>query len=132
MSFPAEHDEPAYPMNIRLLGAIAIMLVGYITLRATVPTLGQVCYDQLSSIRSRVQLMSISIKSLGIDRLGIEDRLTLVEEIWDSIAADSAAAPLTDAQRAELDRRIADHEANPNDVVPWQEIKASIAERLKR
>jgi putative addiction module component (TIGR02574 family) len=76
--------------------------------------------------------MSVSIKSLGIDRLGVEDRLTLVEEIWDSIAADSAAVPLTDAQRAELDQRIADHEANPGDVVPWEEVKTSIAERLKR
>ena len=76
--------------------------------------------------------MSVSIKSLGIDRLGVEDRLALVEQIWDSLAEDSAAVPLTDAQRAELDRRIADHEANPNDVVSWEEVKAAIAERLKR
>ena len=76
--------------------------------------------------------MAVSIKSLGIDRLGVEDRLALVEQIWDSIPADRAAVPLTDAQRTELDRRITDHEANPNDVVPWEEVKASIVERLKR
>ncbi len=76
--------------------------------------------------------MSVSVKSLGIDRLGIEERLALVEELWDSIAADSAAIPLTDAQRAELDRRLADHEATPDDVVPWEQVKASITERLKR
>jgi putative addiction module component (TIGR02574 family) len=76
--------------------------------------------------------MSVTIKSLGIDRLGIEERLALVEELWDSIAADSVDVPLTDAQRAELDRRIADHERDPADVVPWSEVKASITERLKR
>jgi len=76
--------------------------------------------------------MSVSIKSLGIDRLGVEDRLTLVEQIWDSIAADSAAVPVTDAQRAELDRRISDHEAHPDDVVSWDKAKASINERLKK
>jgi putative addiction module component (TIGR02574 family) len=76
--------------------------------------------------------VAVTIKSLGIDRLGIEERLALVEEIWDSIAADSAEVPLTDAQRAELDRRIADHEANPGDVVSSSDVKASSTERLKR
>ena len=56
----------------------------------------------------------------------------MVEELWDSIAADSSAVPLTEAQRTELDRRIAEHEANPDDVVPWEEIKTSITERLKK
>ncbi len=76
--------------------------------------------------------MGISLKSLGIEHLGIDERLTLVEDLWDSIAAESTAVPLTEAQRAELDRRIAEHEANPDDVVPWEEASASIAERLKR
>jgi len=69
---------------------------------------------------------------LGIERIGIEERLRLVEELWDSIAADSSAVPLTEAQRTELDRRIAEHEANPDDVVPWEEVKTSITERLKK
>lgn len=73
--------------------------------------------------------MSVSLKSLGIERLSVEERLALVEELWDSIAE---ATPLTDAQRAELDRRLAEHEASPEDVVPWENIKASITARLKR
>ena len=76
--------------------------------------------------------MRASLKSLGIDRLSVEERLALVEELWDSIAEDSTAVPVTDAQRAELDRRLAEHEARPDDVVPWEEVKATIAARLKR
>jgi putative addiction module component (TIGR02574 family) len=73
--------------------------------------------------------MRISFKSLGIERLSVEERLALVEELWDSIAE---ATPLTGAQRAELERRIAEHEANPGDVISWEEVKASISARLKK
>ena len=76
--------------------------------------------------------MSVSLKSLGIDRLTVEERLALVEDLWDSIAEENAATSLTNAQRAELDRRLADHRANPNDIVPWEEVKASITARLSR
>jgi putative addiction module component (TIGR02574 family) len=76
--------------------------------------------------------MSVSLKSLGIDRLSVEERLALVEELWDSIAESAGELPLTPAQQAELERRIAEHEAKPDDVVPWEEIKSSIEARLKR
>ena len=75
--------------------------------------------------------MGALLKSLGIDRLSVEERLTLVEDLWDSIADENAAAPLTDAQRAELDRRLADYKTNSHDVVPWEDVEASITARLK-
>ncbi len=75
--------------------------------------------------------MAVSLRSLGIDRLGIEERLALVEELWDSIAAETSAIPLTEAQKAELERRVAEHDANPDDVVSRDEIRESVAGRLK-
>ena len=74
--------------------------------------------------------MNASVKSLGIDRLPLEERLALVEEIWDSIAADSGAVPLTEAQRIELEKRIAEDDRHPDDVVPWDQVKASTLARL--
>jgi putative addiction module component (TIGR02574 family) len=76
--------------------------------------------------------MAISIKSLGLDRLAVEERLSLAEQLWDSIAADSEAVPLTGPQRVELDRRLADHEASPNDVTSWDEVRSSVNDQLKR
>lgn len=76
--------------------------------------------------------MGVSVKTLGIDQLDVEDRLALVEEIWATICADAKAFPLTDTQRAELDRRVADDDAFPDDVVPWDEIKAEVRSRLAR
>lgn len=46
--------------------------------------------------------------------LTVEQRIKLVEELWDSIAADQNALPLTDEQRRELDRRLDAYEANGN------------------
>ena len=74
--------------------------------------------------------MNTSVKSLGIDRLPLEERLALVEEIWDSIAADAGALPLSDAQRRELEKRIAEDDAHPEDITPWEQVKASTLSRL--
>ena len=76
--------------------------------------------------------MRITSKTLGIDRMDVNERLALVEEIWASICADAQAFPLSEAQRAELDRRVADDNEFPDDVVPWDEVKKSVQARLGR
>ena len=76
--------------------------------------------------------MAISAKAFGVDQLNVDERLALVEEIWASICADSASFPLTEAQRAELDRRVTDDTSFPDNVIPWEEIKASMRARLAR
>ena len=73
--------------------------------------------------------MAVTLQSLGIERLGLEDRLALIDQLWDSITA-AGGLPLTEAQRLELDRRLADHETSGDDVVGWDEVKQSIAKRL--
>ena len=74
--------------------------------------------------------MPVSAKTLGIDRLNIDEHLALVDEIRASICADAATFPLTEAQRKELDRRLADDHAFPDDVMPWADVRASIKARL--
>jgi putative addiction module component (TIGR02574 family) len=59
-------------------------------------------------------------------KLSVSERIQLVEDIWDSIAAEPDAFPLTEEQRAELDRRLADAEANPGVGTPWSEVKARL------
>jgi putative addiction module component (TIGR02574 family) len=74
--------------------------------------------------------MNATVKSLGIDRLGLDDRLKLVEEIWDLIGAKDEEIPLTNAQRAELERRMAEDDARPADTIAWEEVKSSTLSRL--
>ena len=71
-----------------------------------------------------MQGMSGAMKKLGIDRLNVEQRLSLIEEIWESL--DEQSVPLSDAQRAELENRIADHDANPQDVVLLEDVRKSV------
>jgi len=73
--------------------------------------------------------MDITATLKEITALSIEDRIDLVQAIWDSIAAEQAYPDLTEVQQQELDRRIADHEANPDNVLTWEEIKASLRKR---
>jgi putative addiction module component (TIGR02574 family) len=63
-------------------------------------------------------------------QLSVQDQLALVEALWDDIAKRNAVPPSTAAQVAELERRLADHAANPGDVVPWSEVKASALARI--
>lgn len=66
--------------------------------------------------------MSISLKALGLDQLGVDERLELVEEIMASLEEDDEAPSLTTSQKAELDRRLAAYEQNPDDVIPMGEV----------
>ena len=67
--------------------------------------------------------MAATMKSLGIDQLSVADRIALVQEIWDSIAATPEEFPLTEPQKQEFDLRLADLETNPENVLTWEEIK---------
>lgn len=70
-----------------------------------------------------------TIRLVDILQLSVAERLDLVEKIWDTIVASPEALPLTEAQRAELDRRLQAHAQNPVDVETWDEVKANIQQR---
>lgn len=65
-------------------------------------------------------------------KLDVSEQIDLVEAIWDGIASRGEAPPLTDAQKAELDRRLARHLSNPDDVTPWSEVKAAVFAKIRQ
>jgi putative addiction module component (TIGR02574 family) len=70
--------------------------------------------------------MSATLTSLGIDKMTTEERLALVQEIWDSIAEEASLPGPTATQKLDLQRRLADLDANPSNVLTWEEIKARV------
>ena len=72
-----------------------------------------------------------TLQDLGLDRLSPDDRLAVAEAIWDSVLDQTQAAPLTPAQRAELERRLAESIAHPEAVIAWEQIKARALARAR-
>ena len=71
-----------------------------------------------------------TVMATRIQDLPIEARLKLVEDLWDSIAADQQKLPLTDAQKAELDDRFDEFEADGDLGDPAEVVLAQIRRNL--
>jgi putative addiction module component (TIGR02574 family) len=61
--------------------------------------------------------------------LPIEDRLELLDALWDTLSTEDL--PVTPEEKAILDARMADIEANPADQSPWSEVKARLEQRRR-
>jgi putative addiction module component (TIGR02574 family) len=56
-------------------------------------------------------------------KLGRAERLQLVVDLWDSIAAEDAAPDVSPAKREELLRRLKNFEQNPESGLTWEQVK---------
>ncbi len=76
-------------------------------------------------VGGRLAFMSSSTLREELLELSAAERLELVEELWDSIAAEREKEPfpLTDAQREELDRRLRELDEHPERARPWEEVR---------
>jgi putative addiction module component (TIGR02574 family) len=61
-------------------------------------------------------------------QLSVTERLRIATTIWDSIAAEPAALPLTEEQRKEILRRSEAHRNNPEEAIPLEDA----VERIRR
>ena len=65
-----------------------------------------------------------------LHELPLEERIRLVEDLWDSIASDQNALPLTAEQQAELDRRLDAYEMDGDPGRLAEDVIADIRKRL--
>ena len=70
-------------------------------------------------------------RAVDIAALTPEERLTLLEQLWDSLTATPEAIPLTKAQRDELDRRLDDLEVDGPVGIPWDDVFSRIRNRSR-
>ena len=67
-----------------------------------------------------------------VESWSIEDRIRLVQEIWDRLTDQGHEPELSDAMKVEIDRRLAAHVANPDAAIPWDQVEAEALARLRR
>ena len=73
--------------------------------------------------------MGVTVRELGIDRLSVADRMRLVEEIWDSIAAEAESLEIPQSHKDELDRRLEEHELHPEAGASREEVMARLMKK---
>ncbi len=63
-------------------------------------------------------------------KLPFAEKLQLVEDLWDAIAEEAAARPITEAQKRLLEARLKESRENPDAGRPWEEVLADIERSL--
>ena len=63
--------------------------------------------------------------------LAPDERAALIEFVWDTLEPESTAPTMPDWHRTGLDDRLAEHEADPESVVPWQDARTRLAARRR-
>ncbi len=69
--------------------------------------------------------------TIDIASLSLEERLRLLDELWESLSWTPEAIPLTSAQREELDRRLDEVDREGPSGIPWEEVLRRIQHRAQ-
>lgn len=76
------------------------------------------------------QIFGMASPTIPVDTLSAEERIALMGRLWDSLDP-AAAAPITPALAAELDRREADADTDPSAGTSWADVKRELERKLR-
>ena len=66
------------------------------------------------------------LERFGLESLSVDERLSLIDALWESIEGEVEDFPLTPEQQEDLNRRLDEDDANPNAGSTWEEVKARL------
>lgn len=76
--------------------------------------------------------MARTLSKEEIREIPVPQRLELIEELWESIVEGKEPLPVTDDERRMLDEAIEEHERDPDDARPWEDVRGEIFPPKKR
>jgi putative addiction module component (TIGR02574 family) len=71
----------------------------------------------------------LEIPPPGFDALSVDAQIEYVQDLWDWIAARPEDIPVADWQKELIERRLREHEANPEAAIPWEEVRSRLLEK---
>lgn len=63
------------------------------------------------------------------EQMTVSEQIAHVQDLWDRIAEHPEGVPVSAEMKAELDRRLAAHRADPSGAIPWEQVKAELRRR---
>jgi len=95
------------------------------------PTLATARSKHLCGTEKGAYHQAMTTPAIDIEKLAPEERLRLIEELWESLREQPDDVRLTTAQRAELDRRLDELDRGDAELVSWDEVKRRIRSRIE-
>jgi putative addiction module component (TIGR02574 family) len=74
----------------------------------------------------------VDVHTNDLSKLSLAERIQLAEDLWDSVAAETGGLPLTEAQAAELDQRLAQIARDPDAGDSWDVVQGRVQARLTK
>ena len=68
--------------------------------------------------------------AIEIEKLNVEERLDLIEALWESLSANPSQIPVPDSHKAMLDERLDEIDAGDDAGIPWNEVLERVRKRL--
>lgn len=75
--------------------------------------------------------MSVDAILKQAEELSLNEQVELAQRLWDRLLDSGHEPELTEPQKAELQRRLDRYRENPNEVVPWEVVKAQAQARAR-
>lgn len=65
----------------------------------------------------------------GFSNLSVDEQIEYVQDLWDWIAARPSQIEVPDWQKELIDERLRQHEENPEEAAPWEDVRARLLEK---
>lgn len=73
---------------------------------------------------------NLNNRSIDLKSLSLQEKIALVEDLWDEISSNQKNIEVSEEQKKELDLRLSNYRLNPDDSKQWSLVREDVKSRL--